>query len=269
MSIRQNILFPLKFKDIPRSEKLKRVEHLAELVQITELLDRRPSQLSGGQQQRVALARALVKEPRLLLLDEPLSNLDATLRLAMRTEIRRIQKELDVTTVLVTHDQIEATTMADRIVCMNKGQIAQVGTAESLYNTPDDLFVASFIGSPPINLIRPTPDMPVRLTDQRQHSLQLAELTIGMRPEMIEISEPKSNVGKNQFNAVVTQVEQMGREVLYTVSSQLGDLRVLEAGSLPRFATDARIQLYIDPSRTLLFQTETGKRQENLHVEIL
>ena len=126
----------------------------ADLVHVGELLDRRPSELSGGQQQRVALARALVKEPQLLLLDEPLSNLDATLRLTMRTEIKSLQQRLGVTTILVTHDQIEATTMADRIVCMRGGRIEQVGTPDDLYLRPESLFIASFIGSPPVNLIR-------------------------------------------------------------------------------------------------------------------
>src|ERR1700730_4796453 len=114
----------------------------ANLVQAEELLDRRPSELSGGQQQRVALARALVKEPQLLLLDEPLSNLDATLRLTMRTEIKSLQKKLGVTTVLVTHDQIEATTMADRIICMRAGRIEQIGTPAELYARPESLFIA-------------------------------------------------------------------------------------------------------------------------------
>src|SRR5271169_2521466 len=125
----------------------------ANLVQVEELLDRRPSELSGGQQQRVALARALVKEPQLLLLDEPLSNLDATLRLTMRTEIKSLQKKLGVTTVLVTHDQIEATTMADRIICMRAGRIEQIGTPDDLYRRPQSLFIAGFIGSPPINMV--------------------------------------------------------------------------------------------------------------------
>ena len=123
-------------------------------MHVGELLDRRPSELSGGQQQRVALARALVKEPQLLLLDEPLSNLDATLRLTMRTEIKSLQEKLGVTTILVTHDQIEATTMADRIICMRAGRIEQVGTPDDLYLRPKSLFIASFIGSPPVNLIR-------------------------------------------------------------------------------------------------------------------
>ena len=154
MTVRDNIRFPLRFKKTPREEALGRVRAAADLVHVGELLDRRPSELSGGQQQRVALARALVKEPQLLLLDEPLSNLDATLRLTMRTEIKSLQEKLGVTTILVTHDQIEATTMADRIVCMRAGRIEQVGTPDDLYLRPKSLFIASFIGSPPVNLIR-------------------------------------------------------------------------------------------------------------------
>ena len=152
MTVLDNIMFPLRFKKVERGEAERRAREIAALVRIDALLDRRPSQLSGGQQQRVALARALVKRPHLLLLDEPLSNLDASLRLTMRTEIRRIQRELGVTTILVTHDQIEATTMADRIVVMNAGRVEQEGTAKELYERPHTLFVASFIGSPPINL---------------------------------------------------------------------------------------------------------------------
>src|SRR5881296_2022877 len=152
MSVLDNIMFPLRFKTIERADAERRAREIAALVRVDGLLDRRPSQLSGGQQQRVALARALVKRPHLLLLDEPLSNLDASLRLSMRTEIRRIQRELGVTTILVTHDQIEATTMADRVVVMNGGRVEQEGAADDLYERPDTLFVASFIGSPPINL---------------------------------------------------------------------------------------------------------------------
>ncbi|MCG8510687.1 MAG: ABC transporter ATP-binding protein, partial [Rhodospirillales bacterium] len=151
-SVRDNILFPLKFKKVPEADARRRMEEAARLVHVEDLLARRPRQLSGGQQQRVALARALVKEPQLLLLDEPLSNLDASLRLAMRTEIKSLQRRFELTTILVTHDQIEATTMADRIVCMSKGRIEQVGTPEDLYLRPASLFVATFIGAPPINV---------------------------------------------------------------------------------------------------------------------
>src|SRR4029078_10621129 len=153
MTALNNIRFPLRFKQLKPEDAEQRTRKIAALVQVEDLLDRRPSEMSGGQQQRIALARALVKEPQLLLLDEPLSNLDATLRLTMRGEIRRLQRSLKVTTILVTHDQIEATTMADRIVCMSKGRIEQIGTAAALYHLPDTLFVASFIGSPPINVL--------------------------------------------------------------------------------------------------------------------
>src|SRR6476620_11695365 len=140
MTVRDNILFPLRFKKTPREEALSRVRAAADLVHVGELLERRPSELSGGQQQRVALARALVKEPQLLLLDEPLSNLDATLRLTMRTEIKSLQQKLGVTTILVTHDQIEATTMADRVICMRAGRIEQLSTPDDLYLWPQSLF---------------------------------------------------------------------------------------------------------------------------------
>src|SRR4029453_18866907 len=152
MTVLENIMFPLRFKKVEGNEAERRAREIAGLVRIDALLDRRPSQLSGGQQQRVALARALAKRPPLLLLGEPLSNLDAALRLTMRTEIRRIQRELGVTTILVTHDQIEATTMADRIVVLNAGRVEQEGTAKALYERPQTLFVAGFVGSPPINL---------------------------------------------------------------------------------------------------------------------
>ena len=151
MTVFKNIAFPLRFKKVPDSELSRRVNDAAELVRVSELLERRPEQLSGGQQQRVALARALVKDPTLLLLDEPLSNLDASLRLAMRTEIKALQERLKVTTVLVTHDQVEATTMADRIVCMADGRIEQIGTPDDLYRRPAGSWPHSSVRRPSIS----------------------------------------------------------------------------------------------------------------------
>ncbi|HDM75760.1 MAG TPA: ABC transporter ATP-binding protein, partial [Deltaproteobacteria bacterium] len=153
MKVLDNIAFPLKLKKLPRREWHEKVKKVARLLQIDELLDRMPAQLSGGQQQRVALARALVKEPQLLLLDEPLSNLDAKLRILMRAELKRLQKDLGITTIFVTHDQIEAMTMADRIAVLRSGKLQQVGTPTELYDEPVNIFVASFIGTPPMNLI--------------------------------------------------------------------------------------------------------------------
>src|SRR3954447_8040757 len=190
MTVRANIGFPLRFKRVKSEEASRRIEAAASLVQVRELLGRKPAQLSGGQQQRVALARALVKEPGLLLLDEPLSNLDASLRLVMRSEIRNLQRKLGVTTILVTHDQIEATTMADRVICMSKGRIEQIGTAEDLYQRPDSVFVASFIGSPPINMVRGQADrgrVAIGSATFGASGDVLGEIIVGIRPEALSL----------------------------------------------------------------------------------
>ncbi|HET9046851.1 MAG TPA: ABC transporter ATP-binding protein, partial [Casimicrobiaceae bacterium] len=227
MNILENIMFPLRFAKVERSEAERRAREMAALVRIETLLDRRPSQLSGGQQQRVALARALVKRPRLLLLDEPLSNLDASLRLTMRTEIRRIQRELGVTTILVTHDQIEATTMADRIVVMNGGRVEQEGTAKELYERPATLFVASFIGSPPINLFDAEAiDGAIKVREEilRVSAPVPATVVVGIRPESVRVDDRGTA-------ARVMAVEPMGREVLYTAETAMGVVRFIEPGS--------------------------------------
>lgn len=153
MTVEENIAFPLKMKKLPQKEIEKKVREIAGKFHIEHLLKRFPGQISGGQQQRVALARALVKEPNLLLLDEPLSNLDAGLRISMRAEIKRLQKELGITTVFVTHDQTEAMSMSDRIAVMNKGKLQDIGTPEDLYMRPKNKFIAGFIGNPPMNFL--------------------------------------------------------------------------------------------------------------------
>jgi len=253
-TVRDNVLFPLRFKRIPREEALGRVRAAADLVQVEELLDRRPSELSGGQQQRVALARALVKEPQLLLLDEPLSNLDATLRLTMRTEIKSLQKKLRVTTILVTHDQVEATTMADRIICMRGGRIEQIGTPDDLYHRPDSLFIAGFIGSPPINLIRG------QARDGAVHVGPVAfpfeglpgAVTVGLRPEHLKfaVSGLKGRIG---------QMEPMGREILYVVETDVGYVRVLEHGSLAVHAAGEPVNIGFSPDESLVFETASER----------
>jgi inositol-phosphate transport system ATP-binding protein len=241
MTVLQNILFPTRFQKTPDAEK--RAHEMAEMVQITDLLDRRPSQLSGGQQQRVALARALIKRPNLLLLDEPLSNLDATLRLTMRAEIRRITRELGVTTILVTHDQLEATTMADRVVCMNAGRIEQVGRAEDLYLRPDTLFVAGFIGAPPMNLVAlPQPGL---LAPE-------GAATLGLRPEALRAAE-------TGLPAQVTHIEPMGREVLTTADTPIGPLRFLEATTQPRWQGGDSLHLTYAPEDVILFDANGAR----------
>ena len=153
MTVHDNIGFPLKIRKVPKTEHKTRILKAARKVQIEDLLQRKPGALSGGQRQRVALARALVREPRLFLMDEPLSNLDARLRASTRAEIKNLQHELGTTTLYVTHDQLEAMTMADRVVVMNEGVIQQCGTPDEIYNKPANVFVAGFIGSPPMNLV--------------------------------------------------------------------------------------------------------------------
>jgi inositol-phosphate transport system ATP-binding protein len=256
MSVLENILFPLRFAKVGRAEGERRAREIAALVRIESLLERRPSQLSGGQQQRVALARALVKRPRLLLLDEPLSNLDASLRLTMRTEIRRIQRELGVTTILVTHDQIEATTMADRVVVMNAGRIEQEATAKELYERPETLFVASFIGSPPINLFDgQADDGAIRIQQVRFPITGTARgaVVLGLRPECIRI-DPAGTPAR------IVAVEPMGREVLYSAESALGIVRFLEAGAEARHREGDGVALAFVPADALLFDKGSGRR---------
>jgi inositol-phosphate transport system ATP-binding protein len=252
MTVRENILFPLRFKKMSHEEALGRAKAAADLVHVGELLDRRPGELSGGQQQRVALARALVKEPQLLLLDEPLSNLDATLRLTMRTEIKSLQKKLGVTTILVTHDQIEATTMADRIICMRAGRIEQVGTPDDLYLRPKSLFIASFIGSPPVNLIGGRAEN----GSVRAGSALLpfdgpaGGVTIGLRPEHLRIAD-------TGLRGRIAQTEPMGREILYVVETDVGHVRVLEHGSTVAHVAGEPVSIRFSPDDTLVFDTAT------------
>ncbi|WFU50151.1 ABC transporter ATP-binding protein [Sinorhizobium terangae] len=261
MSVRDNILFPLRFKKTPRDEALARVKAAADLVRVEELLDRRPSELSGGQQQRVALARALVKEPKLLLLDEPLSNLDASLRLSMRTEIKSLHAQLGVTTVLVTHDQIEATTMADRIICMRAGRIEQVGTPDDLYLKPSSLFVASFIGSPPINLIAGEADGGTVTVNDVRFPVEgaLGSVTVGLRPEHLRF-------GNTGFAGRIAQIEPMGREILYVVETGMGAVRVLEQGSAAGHSTGEKVRIGFQPENSLVFETKGQKLIAGAHV---
>ena len=274
MSVRENIAFPLRFKKVPDAEARRRVEAIAGLVQVRDLLDRRPGEMSGGQQQRVALARALVKEPQLLLLDEPLSNLDATLRLTMRTEIKRLQRQLGVTTILVTHDQVEATTMADRIVCMSKGRIEQVAAPTDLYARPASLFVAGFVGAPPINVLAGRVEGGEVVVNGLRLRLERAgegggaaggaapqevapreavprEVVLGVRPEHVRF-DAHGLAGR------IDQVEPMGRETLYLVETAMGGVRVLEGGAGVRFAVGDEVRIGFRPEDSLLFDQESG-----------
>ena len=255
MTVFENIAFPLKLRSAPAKELERKVKDMAELTEIGELLKRRPAQLSGGQQQRVSLARALVREPSVLLLDEPLSNLDARLRTTMRAEIKKIQRETGITTILVTHDQVEATTMADRIVCMNAGTIAQVAQPDEIYKSPKNTFVAGFIGSPPINFIDGTAAQDSFTVDGLRLPFEgylQGKATLGLRPEFIKL-------GEGDIPATVTEVEPMGREIFYHLKTPLGNLTALETASKPGFRLHQTTTIHWDEDKALYFDHE-GKR---------
>ena len=211
MTVFNNIAFPLKAQKMPQRAMQKKVEWAASLLSIEKLLDRKPRQLSGGERQRVALARALVKEPAVMLLDEPLSNLDAKLRASARDELQRFQRQLGITTIFVTHDQIEAMGLGDRIVVMYQGRVRQIGTPQDIYHEPTDTFVATFLGSPPMNLL------------ERGHYL------IGFRPENLlpyQVLDGQDNLTSFSFD--VSRVEYLGSDrLLYGMIDGVEDTRMV------------------------------------------
>jgi multiple sugar transport system ATP-binding protein len=214
MSVRNNIAFPLKMAKVPQAEIDAKVNKAAATLNLNEYLDRKPGQLSGGQRQRVAIGRAIVRNPKAFLFDEPLSNLDAALRVNMRIFIMQLHKDLGSTSIYVTHDQVEAMTMADRIVVLNKGHIEQVGSPLELYNKPKSLFVAGFIGSPKMNLI-----------DGAEATKQKAQ-TIGVRPEHIDVV-----AGKGLWNATIVLTEHLGSDsFLHVDAGDAGRLVVRAPG---------------------------------------
>ncbi len=200
MTVRKNIAFPLRMAKLDQAETNKRVEGAASVLNLTDYLDRRPGQLSGGQRQRVAIGRAIVREPAAFLFDEPLSNLDAALRVGMRLEISELHERLATTMIYVTHDQVEAMTMADKIVVLQAGVIEQVGSPLELYRTPRNLFVAGFIGSPKMNFIEGA--------EAKKHGAH----TIGVRPEHIAVSETEG-----EWSGVVSVSEHLGSDTFFHV----------------------------------------------------
>ncbi|QPF81815.1 sn-glycerol-3-phosphate ABC transporter ATP-binding protein UgpC [Bradyrhizobium genosp. L] len=231
MTVAENMSFGLRLKHYPKAEIKSRVAEAARMLDITELVDRKPKQLSGGQRQRVAMGRAIVRNPKVFLFDEPLSNLDAKLRVQMRIEIKKVHQKVRTTTVYVTHDQVEAMTLADRVVVMNHGRIEQIGTPNELYHKPATRFVASFIGSPAMNFVPCRLEdnagrLQVRLTDriafplppQRAARYQAVSRTdrllLGIRPEHITEASPHAEPGVEPFDAVLDVTEPMGMETL-------------------------------------------------------
>ena len=265
MTVKQNIMFPLEnlkgADKMSKDQMLERAHEAAKLVQIDELMDRKPSELSGGQQQRVAIARALVKMPRVLLLDEPLSNLDARLRLQTREEIRRIQKETGITTVFVTHDQEEAMSISDMIVVMKLGVLQQIGKPQDVYDDPVNLFVAKFLGTPPINVLSgEVKDGKVCIGGAAvldAPGVADQEVYIGIRPEGFELCE------NGALECKLSNVEVMGRDVsiVSTHESSLNPVirSIIDADNKVDVTAET-VRYNIKPHKLFVFNKETEER---------
>ena len=266
MSVYENMAFSLQYRGFNKKEIKTRVAAAATTLGLTDLLDRRPKQLSGGQRQRVAMGRAIVRDPQVFLFDEPLSNLDAKLRGSMRIEIKKLHRRLGVTTVYVTHDQVEAMTLADRVVVMNNGRIEQVGTPEQVYHHPETLFVASFIGSPTMNLVPAEQDGTLlRLNDgsvlirqPENKAAQPGAKMFGVRPEDVTVAEGPPPEGHSEVEVVVDVIEALGADTLVfaTVAGSPFAARVPPA---TRLQPGASARLRFPNDKTHLFDADTGK----------
>ena len=262
MTVMGNICFPLETQKVPKAERIERANEIAKLVHIDMLMNRKPSELSGGQQQRVAIARALVKNPRLLLLDEPLSNLDARLRLEMREEIRRIQQRTGVTTIFVTHDQEEALSISDRIVLMRSGVLQQNDLPQRLYNEPANQFVADFLGNPPINNIPGSIQNGLFVTEDGKAEAKLPMLegvengrkvNFSVRSESFVLDE------KGPIACEVTRMYQMGKEEMAYLRMGGHDFRAYIDADAGLKAGD-HVRLGLKKRGVFLFDRETGER---------
>jgi sn-glycerol 3-phosphate transport system ATP-binding protein len=265
MSVYANLAYGLRQRRTPRGEIDRRVHETARLLDIDELLDRKPGQLSGGQRQRVAMGRALVRRPQAFLLDEPLSNLDAKLRTQVRGDLKRLHRELPVTSIYVTHDQVEAMTLGDRICVMSKGEVQQIGTTDEIYNRPANTFVAGFMGSPPMNLV---PGM-VRGGRVLVAGGPVAEVSspdravvVGVRPEDLQVRGPGTEAS---IPARIDFCEPLGSHVLVhalvDADAAAATPTTLVVQAPPGTALDpgAAIGLTASPAKTYLFDAETGR----------
>ncbi|GHE20063.1 ABC transporter ATP-binding protein [Halomonas urumqiensis] len=282
MTVRGNISFGLEMRKMPKAEREAAVERVADLLQMSHLLDRKPSQLSGGQRQRVAMGRALAREPKVYLFDEPLSNLDAKLRVDMRTEIKKLHQRLGTTIVYVTHDQIEAMTLADRIAVMRDGHILQLGTPDEVYNDPVDMFVAGFMGSPSMNFIAATLEgapgrFQLRIVTPEEDDLVLPwprqretpamteqvgrDVVLGLRPEHFS-EEDERLAGQAEgtpLSARVSVSEPTGADILLRLP--LGEREVTaRVGPTCRVAPGERLALRVDMARAVLFEQANETR---------
>lgn len=258
MTVWENIRFPLKVRKVDQATHQERVQRAVDMVELNDFTHRRPAELSGGQRQRVALARAIVREPTVFLMDEPLSNLDAKLRVSTRAQIKNLQDRLATTTIYVTHDQIEAMTLADRVVVMNTGVVQQVGTPVDIYDRPANTFVAGFIGSPAMNLIDGRIDNGIFSADSVSisgfNNVPAGEVTLGFRAEDASISDTQGDL-----NAPVYSMELLGEASMVTMKVG-GALVSIKAGKEFRAQIGEQVHARIDASICHLFDRQTGNR---------
>ena len=257
MTVAENIAYPLKLRKVPPAERDSAVRSAAVNVHLEEFLDRYPRQLSGGQRQRIALARAIVRRPSVFLMDEPLSNLDAKLRGHMRSELKRLQADLGVTTIYVTHDQIEAMTLANRVAIMNRGVVQQIATPRQIYDDPANLFVAGFIGSPPMNFLEGELSQGTFIHPDARFETGLAEsrkkITAGLRPEDCRVTAPS----QGRITARVYALELIGDHTLITC--RLGEATLtVKADKSAHYDMDETIGITFADQAVFLFDTETG-----------
>jgi multiple sugar transport system ATP-binding protein len=260
MTIYNNIAYPLKVRGVPKAKIEPRVKRAAEQVELTEFLHRKPKALSGGQRQRVALARAIVRTPKVFLMDEPLSNLDAKLRVTMRAELKHLSRRLKTTTIYVTHDQIEAMTLADRVAVMKDGIIQQLGTPDEIYNDPKNLFVAGFIGSPAMNLINGSVQDGHFVTTGGTKLVKVAaednpNIILGVRADDMSVSDE----GQGDIDVSIYAFENTGEATLLTV--QWGKQRVIAKGDRHlRKEQDDMVSISLHPDHLYLFDPVSGNR---------
>jgi ABC-type sugar transport system ATPase subunit len=270
MSVFGNISYPLRIQKINKTEMQERVQRVADMMGIGDLLDRKPGQLSGGQQQRVSLGRALVKEPELLLFDEPLSNLDARLRLTMRGELKRLQKDMGITSIYVTHDQVEAMTMADRIAVMSAGILQAFDKPDDLYDRPKTLFVAGFVGNPPMNFMdvevtrdngvfrarSDTVDLVVPADRGEPAAAHGGTVILGLRPEDITLATAGSAGGGKTASGEALAVEPLGREDLVVVEIGTAEVRLLVDNAVGVRVGD-NVDLELNTEKVQFFDPDT------------
>ena len=274
MTVAQNMAFGLKNRGMKETQALARVRDIAETLELTEMLDRRPRHLSGGQRQRVALGRAIVRQPGVFLMDEPLSNLDAQLRISMRGELIELHQRLGRTTVYVTHDQVEALTMGSRIAVMRGGKIEQVDTPEALYDKPANSFVGRFIGSPSMNMLTGSIGSEageaivgvgstiIVLTPSQARRATGHALNIGIRPEHIRVDEPSDVTGWGKVEGVVGHVEQLGEDIIVSATTPGGHI-LAKGARRQRPAIGETVNFWFDPVHVHLFDSADGSALES------